>query len=277
MELKILELSERKARFEVLDTTPAIANALRRTLINDIPKLAIHEVEFHHGQIRDTEGNVFDSAAPLFDEMISHRLGLIPLKSDLSMNFRDECSCGGEGCPLCTVMYSLFKVGDANTGEPVTVYSGDLTALGDKTLGVVDPLIPIVKLKSNQGLLIYAKAVMGTAKEHAKWQVTHGVAYKYHREYEIPAKEPVAAKIKKECPQCVIKSGKDKLIVTDDIPCKPLREYMARYDVPNKVDESRIIIDFETDGSLTAQETLEYAVKKLKERFAGMRNNISIK
>ena len=85
MDLKILELEERYIKFEIKGITPAIANALRRTLINDIPKLAIHKVIFHHGQIRDMEGRVYDSSTPLFDEIIAHRLGLIPLPTDLNM------------------------------------------------------------------------------------------------------------------------------------------------------------------------------------------------
>ncbi len=64
MTLKIIELSDRYMKFYVDGITPAIANALRRTLINDIPKLAIEKVTFRHGEIRDTEGNVYDSSLP---------------------------------------------------------------------------------------------------------------------------------------------------------------------------------------------------------------------
>ena len=73
MSLKIIESSDRFMRFSVSEINPSIANALRRTIMDDIPKLAIDKVIFHHGQIRDNEGNVYDSSLPLFDEIVAHR------------------------------------------------------------------------------------------------------------------------------------------------------------------------------------------------------------
>jgi len=269
--IKILEISERYARFEISGITPAIANMLRRTLIADIPKLAIHKVEFHHGQIRDSEGNVYDSSTPLFDEIIAHRLGLIPLPTDLTMNFREECTCGGVGCPNCTVVYSLHKLG------PTTVYSGDLLPVGDKQLKPIDPLIPIVKLREGQAILIYAEAILGTAKEHAKWQVTHGVSYKYHREITVQkAFCEYWEEVKKNCPECVVYEDDEKITFTDDHECKDLAKILSYCDCEIKEDDTRFIFQFETDGSLTAEETLRTAFKILKERLEKLRESASL-
>ena len=109
--IKILEEGDSFIRFELSDITPAYANLLRRTLINDIPKLAISKVNFHHGEIRQEGEKVYSSLTSLFDEVIASRLGMIPLPTDLKMNERENCSCGGAGCSLCTVNYSLFVVG----------------------------------------------------------------------------------------------------------------------------------------------------------------------
>ena len=273
MNFKILEMNKKYIKFEVDGITPAIANALRRTLINDIPKLAIHKVIFHHGQIRDSQGKVYDSSTPLFDEIIAHRLGLIPLPTDLSMKFRDECDHPpDEGCPLCTVTYTLNKHG------PATVYSGDLIPVGDDRFKPVDPLIPIVKLKDTQAILLEAEAIMGRGRDHAKWQVTSGVSYKYHREIEVNKMESDYWKeVSDKCEDNIIYEDDEKIIFTDDIPCKELAKILS-FDNPKiREDNTRYIFQFETDGSLSAEETLRYAIKRLKERFGHIRESASLR
>ncbi len=267
MEFKILQLEDRYVRFEIKGITPAIANALRRTLINDIPKLAIHKVVFHHGQIRDTQDNVYDSTTPLFDEIIAHRLGMIPLPTDLNMKFRDECDHPpDEGCPLCTVTYTLNKHGED------TVYSGDLIPIGDDKFKPVDPLIPIVKLKKNQAILLEAEAILGTAKDHAKWQVTSGVSYKYHREIIVNKEDSEYwEEVRDKCPENIVYEDKDKIVFTDDTECKEIAKLIS-FDNPEiKEDNTWFIFQFETDGSLSAKDTLDYAIRRLKNRFASIR------
>ncbi len=273
MELNILELQDKYMKFEIKGITPSMANALRRTLINDIPKLAIHKVIFHHGQIRDMEGKVYDSTTPLFDEIIAHRLGLIPLPTDLNMKFREDCdNPPDEGCPLCTVIYNLNKHG------PATVYSGDLLPVGGEKYRPVDPLIPIVKLKDNQAILLEAEAIMGTAREHAKWQVTSGVTYKYHREIMVKKDDSEYwEEVKQACPSSVIYEDKEKIVFTDDVECNAIAKILS-FDNPEiKEDDSWFIFQFETDGSLSAKDTLDYALQRLEKRFSNIRELAAIR
>ncbi|AKA47747.1 DNA-directed RNA polymerase subunit D [uncultured archaeon] len=262
MPLKIIESSERFIRFSVDGISPSIANALRRTLVNDIPKLAIENVQFHHGQIRDTEGNVYDSSLPLFDEVVAHRLGLIPFKTDLKMNFRDECSCEGKGCPLCTVTYSINKLG------PSEVLSSDLQAVDNPDLVASDPNIPIVKLSEKQAMLVSAEAILGRAKEHAKWQATSGVSYKYHREFTVD-KEIFEQweLIKNSCPDAVLKEDKKSITFTDDVPHRQIVQLFEAKGVRIVEDDTRFVFKFETDGSLNALEVLDYALKRIPQRI----------
>ena len=73
MDIEILEMAERKAKFILKNSSPAMANALRRTLLSDIPKMAIDKVEFHLGPIM-YDDKEYESVTPLFDEIIAHRL-----------------------------------------------------------------------------------------------------------------------------------------------------------------------------------------------------------
>jgi len=85
MDLKVLESADTSITVRFDDTDPAFVNAIRRTLLADVPKMAIEDVEFHLGPIRAADGKEYESVAPLFDEIISHRLGLVPIPTDLPM------------------------------------------------------------------------------------------------------------------------------------------------------------------------------------------------
>ncbi|WP_337860175.1 DNA-directed RNA polymerase subunit D [Ferroplasma sp.] len=268
--IKILELKDNFISFSADGITPGIANSIRRTLINDIPKLAIENVIFHHGEIRDADGNVYDSSLPLFDEVVASRLGLIPLKSDLSLNFRDECSCGGKGCDLCTITYSINKLG------PGMVFSSDIMPVNNPELTVADPLIPIIELKKNQAMLVTCEAILGRGKEHAKWQATSGVSYKYHRNFHVTKSVMDGWQFYKDkCPKSVVSENDDIIVFTDDIHCSFLSQLMERDGVVVEEDASKFIFKFETDGSLKAKDVLNYALQRLIQRFTILMESLS--
>ena len=268
MDIEIRELQDRKAELLLSNTNPPMANALRRVLIADVPKLAIEDVEFHLGTIgAEDSDKEFESTSPIFDEIIAHRLGMIPIPTDLELfNYKDECEdCDGEGCPNCTVIYSLNKKG------PCTVYSGDLVPVGETDLRVVDDLIPIVKLNEDQALLIYATAELGTAKEHAKWQPTSGVGYKYYPKVDIEYEKcDMCEDCIESCPVDILEVKDGKINVTDIEECKMCNACVETCEF-NAIEvggrEDKIVLRFETDGSLTTEQTLKKGLEVLQEKF----------
>lgn len=274
MKISILEMTDTSARIVLEDTTPHFANALRRTLLADIPKMAIEDVELHLGPIRDEDGEEYESVTPLFDEILAHRLGLLPVPTDLELFVRrDECKdCGGEGCPNCTIMYSLNKKG------PCMVYSRDLEPVGDPSLKIKDPNIPLVKLGEGQAILVYATAILGTGKEHAKWQVASGVGYKYFPTIEIDRKKcDLCGSCVDICPRGILSIGKKKLEIKDLENCNMCRECVEACTsgaITVESDPTKIIFQFETDGSLTAERALFYGLKLLEEEFADLDRKI---
>ncbi len=268
--LEILEMKDNFIRFSVDGITPGIANSIRRTLINDIPKLAIENVIFHHGEIRDMDGNVYDSSLPLFDEIVASRLGLIPLKSDIKLNFREECSCGGKGCDLCTVTYSINKLG------PGYVYSSDIVPVNNPDLTVTDPMIPIVELKKDQAILATCEAILGRGKEHAKWQATSGVSYKFSRKFIVNKSLFEDWEFyKQNCPKSVLSEDANSIVFTDDVPCSFLSQLFERDGSEYIEDRNKFIFKFETDGSMTAIDVLNYALKRLQERYTILSESLS--
>ncbi len=166
MSLEVLEKSDHKLTFVVEGLSIEIANAIRRIILTEIPAMAIDEVI------------ILKNDSPLYDEIISHRLGMIPLKTDLkSYNLPRDCSCGGFGCPLCQV--SLTCEVTNTTNMSLEIYSGDLKS-NDPKIIPVDPKIPIVKIDKNDKFILEAYAILGIAKEHVKWQAVSNIFYRFY-------------------------------------------------------------------------------------------------
>ncbi len=277
MPVTVQDLRPRSTELEFEGVTASQVNAVRRTLLADVPKLAIEDVEFHLGPIRDeATGKDYDSSTSMFDEAVALRLGLLPIPTDLSeFRKKTECTCGGAGCVHCQVMFSVDKKG------PCTVYAKDVVPLGDASLAVLEPDVPIVRLGARQALLAYATAVVGTARDHAKWQVAHGVGMFPRPHVKIARKEGCTDACLKRtaasCPVNILDFSGSKLSVTDEtkcIDCGACEKTCEHGSIHIEPDAERFFLRFETDGSLSARETLRFALKDLKRRFEDAREAI---
>ena len=186
MKIKILSKKGNKLSFLLEDVTPAFSNALRRIMISQVPTMAIQWVDFH------------ENSSALFDEMIAHRLGMLPIKFNLDkFNFADDCKCGGKGCTVCQAVFVVKKEG------PCTVYSGDMKSsnIGVK---ITDPGFPIVELLKDQKIKFEAIARLGRGKDHIKHQAANA-AYQYYPEIVAEGKD--WKKFANSCPRDLIKIG----------------------------------------------------------------------
>ncbi|XP_021618488.1 DNA-directed RNA polymerases II, IV and V subunit 3 isoform X2 [Manihot esculenta] len=184
--VKIRELKDDYAKFELRDTDASIANALRRVMIAEVPTVAIDLVEIEV------------NSSVLNDEFIAHRLGLIPLTSEraMSMRFSRDCdACDGDGqCEYCSVEFHLRA--KCITDQTLDVSSKDLYS-SDHSVVPVDfsdsagydsseqKGIIIVKLRRGQELRLRAIARKGIGKDHAKWSPAATVTFMYEPEIHI--------------------------------------------------------------------------------------------
>jgi DNA-directed RNA polymerase subunit D len=277
VDVQLVELKPRAIKIELTGTTASQVNAIRRTLLSDLPKLAIEDVEFHLGPIRDeATGKDYDSSTSMFDEAVALRMGLLPIPTDLGQFRRkSECNCNGAGCTHCQAMFSVDKKG------PCTVYSRDLVPLGDDSLAIVEPEIPIVRLGARQALLAYATAVVGTAREHAKWQVAYAVG-QYPRAHVKIQKhagctDACLKRVAASCPVNILDFSGGKLSVTDEskcILCGACEKTCEHGSIQVEADSGDFFLRFETDGSLTARESVRFALKDLKRRFEDLREAV---
>merc|ERR1712216_290333 len=154
-----------------------VANALRRVMIAEVPTMAIDFVE------------IIENSTVLHDEFLAHRLGLIPLVSDMAQDFHysRDCNCDGI-CSKCSVKFNLdFYNKDFNESKIVTSLhlENENANLTKEDVERCQSVIPVdqreayfeknridyhpnvlVKLGPGQHLKLTAIAKKGMAKEH---------------------------------------------------------------------------------------------------------------
>lgn len=141
MKIKKMSATDNAIEFEASETNSIFLNAIRRVIATRVKTLAATKID------------VTKNDSALYDEMLAHRIGLIPLSFD-EKALKDE----NYSCKLV-----LQKKG------PCTVYSGDFTST-DKNVKAVSSKIIITKLLESQELDLEATATFGTQGEHARWQ-----------------------------------------------------------------------------------------------------------
>ena len=259
MEIVFSSLDDTIARFTLSGSSPAFANAFRRAMIGEVPTLAIEDVR------------IYDNTSALFDEMLAHRLGLIPIKTDLTTYVKqDACACGGAGCPACTSTYTLSVEG------PKTVMSSDLIPQDPMATPVFDN-VPIVKLIKGQKLVIEARAVLNTGRVHAKWQPTLVCGYKNHPVITISDACDACGMCVDECPRSILEvKGKKVKVVDGKLPECSMCKLCERACMASGIGEEpairisaepdRFIFVVESDGSLPVKEIIERALRFMKEQ-----------
>ena len=197
MEVELIESDSKKNKlvFVLKGSDPSFANAIRRCSIEEVPTMAIEEVEIRK------------NSSVLYDEMLAHRLGLVPLTTDLkSYVLPEKCKCEGEGCARCRLTMTLKASG------PGTVYASEIKTK-DPKVKPIHPETPIVKLLKGQKIEIEAYASLGRGKEHMKWSPGL-VYYKYKPSVKL-GKVTNPEEVAKACPAGVFEVKNGKLVVNE--------------------------------------------------------------
>jgi len=153
--LDIISRDDKKISVRLKGIPLQYANALRRVCLNGVPVFAIDTVD------------ILENSSVLPDEGLAHRLGLIPLKTDLTrFNEPSKCDCQSEtGCSNCKVMLVLDS-GDSDVTRSIS--SDELTS-EDESIKPIADKIPIVQLAPGQRIKVECYARLGRGSEHAKW------------------------------------------------------------------------------------------------------------
>lgn len=259
MKVKVVEKTEEKMTFIADDINPSFANALRRAMIGEVPALAVDDVD------------VRENSSALYNEVLAHRLALIPMKFDSkALSLREECTCEGKGCPQCEVVFVLKKNG------PCTVYTRDMKSSSEDAGPLYDN-IPIVVLREGQRVELEATARLGRGGEHAKWQAAVA-AYKYYPQVTIKPGIPEedAKKIIDVCPTNVFeRSGRGARVANElaCILCDACVEASKYVEV--KGDPTKFVFRVESVCGLRPEEIVSKALEILERKAKDFEERVS--
>ena len=145
MSLEIINENDEKVSVKIKDVPLQYANALRRICLNGVPIYAVESID------------VLENSSVLADEGVAHRVGLIPLKTDLSAS-KD----GNENDKI------MLTLDSGISDETRTILSGELKSQDESVVPTSND-IPIVTLAPGQSIKFEAYARLGKGTEHARW------------------------------------------------------------------------------------------------------------
>ena len=141
--IQLLNSDKKKISIKLKGVSLQYANALRRICLNGVPIFAVDTVD------------ILENSSVIPDEDITHRLGLIPLKTELSRSDESDSRV-------------ILALDSGDIQSPRTVTSAELTS-NDKVVKPISDKIPIAYLAPGQRIRIEAYARLGRGTEHAKW------------------------------------------------------------------------------------------------------------
>ncbi|WP_370005029.1 DNA-directed RNA polymerase subunit D [Methanothermobacter sp. KEPCO 2] len=253
MDIALKEKTDTEMVFVVTGVTVPFINAIRRICMMEVPKLAIEYV------------NMYRNDARMFDEVLAHRLGLVPLKADPEfiegLKMPEECDCE-EYCSECSVSFALKKKG------PGVVYSRDLLS-ETPAVKPVYPDIPLVKLGDEDEVELEAVAQLGMGRDHAKWEPTTACAYKYYPMITFTGECDECLECVDACPRGVLggESGKPEVLDVENCSmCKSCVRACDKGAIVVGYEEGKFIFRIETDGSVDPKDVLLKACDILRDK-----------
>ena len=253
MKLELLKTKDKeKLNFIIRESNHVFVNTLRRLIVSEVPTLAIEELD------------VIKNDSALFDEMLAHRLGLVPLKTDLKSYVKlEDCKCEGAGCARCQLKLTIKVAG------PRTVYANDIKST-DLAVTPVYPKMVITKLLDGQELELEMTAVLGIGRQHNKF--TPGLCY-FQGYPIIKLKKSKNSEAIKECvavcPTKVFSAKKDSLEIkeiTDCILCMAcVEEFPGLVDLESS--KKDFVFRLESWGQLEPKEIIIVALELFDQKL----------
>ncbi|GBG91118.1 hypothetical protein CBR_g51921 [Chara braunii] len=291
LRVEVKKLTNEEMVFDLIGIDAAIANAFRRILIAEVPMMAIEKVY------------IANNTSIIQDEVLSHRLGLVPLKADpRRFDFKTDEELASE---KNTIVFKLH-VKCVRRGERVInsrVYSSELKWLpkgseyppeqkqkftafsaSQEEKFADDPIQPfysdiiLAKLRPGQEIELEAHAVKGMGKTHAKWSPVATATYRMLPEVVLKEeiKGEMAEELVKKCPAKVFDiedlpvKGEKRACVARPRDCTLCRECIREDGWGERIQLHRVkhhfIFSIESTGALPPNVLFTEAVKILSDK-----------
>lgn len=301
--VQILEMSDDEIVFDLIGIDAAVANAFRRLLLAEVPSVAIETVFMRN------------NTSIIQDEVLSHRLGLIPLNIDPATLDYYQPSIGDTPDEFNTIVFELTVQATSAAGESASVdgsehkgteaedgsdftvvYSSDLRWVpqgGQKEKFVDKPVAPVhddivvAKLKPGQTIDLEAHAYKGQGKTHAKWSPVATASYRLMPEIHVDSeavRDEVADELVGMCPMGVfdiedLGGGHRTAKATKPRECTMCRECIRHPGWDDRVKllrkKDHFIFSIESTGAQPAKVLFEEAVNILKDKCEEVMESIA--
>ncbi len=290
LKIDIKYLTEQVANFDLINIDTSIANAFRRIMIAEVPSVAPETVF------------IFNNTSVISDEVLSHRIGLIPLKVDPDLltwvdnNVEEE---EGKFTDSNTIVMSLNVSCTKNPHPPKGstdpkelyrsshVYARDLKFVpqGGQKEKFQDPVVPVypdillAKLRPGQEISLTAHCVLGIGADHAKFSPVATASYRLMPVIKIlkPITGKDAEKFQKCFPPGVIGIDEEgKAFVKDARKDTVSRECLRHEEFKGKVklgrDRQHFVFNVESSSAMSPEEIFFKSVRILKNKAEYLRS-----
>ena len=255
MTIQVIHSDDHKITLRIQGYDLSLVNAIRRFAMAEVPVLAIDDIV------------ILENTSPIYDEVIAHRLGLIPLLTPPGKYPSPEEYIDEKEKVVSNVMLVLEAEA---SDESRTVYSGELISPEDPEVKPISSKIPIAKLAPGQKIKLEAYARMGKGKEHAKWQPTTVSTLKPTPQVIIKEeKSDKICQLEEICPAKILKVINSSLVVKEELKCTYCMECVeiAPQVIEIREREDDFILNIESVGSLPASYIVKEALEILDRNF----------
>lgn len=283
-------ISDRTANFDLIGIDTSLANAFRRIMISEVPSVAAENVY------------IFNNTSVIQDEVLSHRIGMIPLKVDPDLltwidpaasekdRFTDENTVVISLDVSCTRNpHPAKNNNDAeNLYRNSQIYARDLKfepqgrqleVFEKCPVEPADPDILLAKLRPGQEISLRAHCILGVGSDHSKFSPVCTASYRLMPTIDILS--PITGQDAEKFVKCfppgvagITSSGEAEVV--DPRKDTVSREVLRHSEFEGKVrlgrDRGHFIFNVESTGAMSPEEIFFKSVRILRNKAEYLRN-----
>ncbi|KAF7977954.1 hypothetical protein HWV62_2043 [Athelia sp. TMB] len=208
--VKVQRLSGRSIEFDLVGVDASIANAFRRIMIAEVPTVCTENVY------------VFNNTSVIVDEVLSQRIGMVPLNVDPALIDMKE-SITDQPTDRNTLVFKLNVNCTRNlsapkgTTDPLQLYNNaevlsshlawepqgeQAVVFGDRPPAPTNPNIVLAKLRPGQSVDMELHAVKSVGKDHAKFSPVATASYRILPLIKLVPAKPVPPELAEKFAAC---------------------------------------------------------------------------
>jgi DNA-directed RNA polymerases I and III subunit RPAC1 len=288
--IDIKYISERTANFDLIGIDTSVANAFRRIMISEVPAVAPEYVY------------IFNNTSVIQDEVLAHRIGLVPLKVDpdqltwINKDAEEKDKFTDDNTIVLSLDIACTKNPNASqdSTDPDNLYRNhkvyakhlkfepqgrQAELFANNPVVPCDPNILLAKLRPGQEISLRVHCILGIGADHAKFSPVSTASYRLLPVIDI--KKSVVGKDALEFQTC-FPSGvigineKGEAFVKDARKDTVSREVLRHEKFDGKVKLGRrrdhFIFNVESTGAMPAEEIFFKSVRILRNKAEYLRS-----